>query len=87
VLLNWEQKELIGIARLKFTVPGLSIWYSIEITLMLPNRVSAYIKWKILFYFKNNDKMLLSKTKFLNSGIACFENIYTEINARSAKLL
>jgi len=31
--------------------------------------------------------MLLSKTKFLNSGIACFENIYTEINARSAKLL
>jgi len=42
-------------------------------------------KMKNLFHFKNNDKMLLSTTKILNSGIACFENIYTEINARSAK--
>jgi len=38
-------------------------------------------------YEMNTYKMLFSATKFLNGGTACFENIYTEINARSAKLL
>jgi len=38
-------------------------------------------------YEMNTDKMFFSATKFLNGGTAWFQNIYTETNARSAKLL